>query len=96
MFFTLKKNFLFQLWSQWVQHGMDLPFHIFFGTGERLNTETYISKLLPFYKDEGNRFFRNSNWCLQQDGATAHTSARSQDWCKEYLNSFIPKDRWPF
>ena len=32
---------------------------------------------------------------VQQDGARAHTAARSQNWCKENLPNFIEKDRWP-
>ena len=47
------------------------------------------------YKSEGDRLFGDKNWCLQQDGATCHTSRISQDWCKNHLKSFIPKDRWP-
>ncbi|CAF5048993.1 unnamed protein product [Rotaria sp. Silwood1] len=74
-------------------NGLTIPY--FFETGERLNTETYITKLLPFYKEEGDRLFGHSNWCLQQDGASAHTSKESQDWCKRHLKYFIPEDRWP-
>ncbi|CAF5043352.1 unnamed protein product [Rotaria sp. Silwood1] len=45
--------------------------------------------------EEGDRLFGHSNWCLQQDGASAHTSKESQDWCKRHLKYFIPEDRWP-
>lgn len=32
---------------------------------------------------------------FQQDGATPHTARSTQQWCRENLNSFIPKEEWP-
>ncbi|CAF4597146.1 unnamed protein product [Rotaria sp. Silwood2] len=74
-------------------NGLTVPY--FFAKDERLNGECYRVKLLPFYKEEGDRLFMHSNWCLVQDGATAHTDRKTQDSCKKNLTSFIPKGRWP-
>ena len=74
-------------------NGLTMPF--FFEKDQRLNGSMYCDQLLPFYKAEGDRLFGHQNWCLQQDGASSHSDKRAQNWCREHLDSFIPKDRWP-
>lgn len=74
-------------------NGLSAPY--FFEKNERLNGQMYYEKVLPFYQGEGNRLFGHRKWCLQQDGASAHTDIRSQEWCRNNLFSFIPKSRWP-
>ena len=74
-------------------HGLTEPY--FFEGGERLNGAIYCDRILPFYKAQGDLLFGDRHWCLQQDGATAHTGRRSQQWCEDHLHAFIPKDRWP-
>jgi len=59
-----------------------------------VNQDTYINEVLPVAKKFGNKQFGN-DWWFQQDGARAHTAARSQNWCRENLPNFIEKDRWP-
>ena len=59
-----------------------------------VNQDTYINEVLPVAKKFGNKQFGN-DWCFEQDGARAHTAARSQNWCRENLPNFIEKDRWP-
>ena len=39
----------------------------FFEKGERFNNNKYIEKLLPFYKKQGNRIFKNQYWSFQED-----------------------------
>ncbi|CAF2201503.1 unnamed protein product [Rotaria magnacalcarata] len=74
-------------------NGLSAPY--FFEKNERLNGQMYCERVLPFYQVEGNRLFGHRKWCLQQDGASSHTDARSQEWCRNHLFSFIPKTRWP-
>ena len=59
-----------------------------------LNSESYCN-VLDFYKSEGDRLFKNSDWTFQQDGASSHTSLKAQEKCIEKFESFIPKERWP-
>ena len=34
-------------------------------------------------------------YIYQQDGAPAHTSIKTQDWCRENLPFFFEKEVWP-
>ncbi|KAI6656223.1 hypothetical protein LOD99_1556 [Oopsacas minuta] len=36
-----------------------------------------------------------SRYIFQQDGAPAHNAIKTQDWCKDNLNSFWEKGIWP-
>jgi hypothetical protein len=74
-------------------NGPTRPF--FFQKGERLNGQTYHDQLLPFYQKEGYELFGHNDWGLQQDGASSHTDAKIQQWCRNHFNFFIPKARWP-
>ena len=35
------------------------------------------------------------NYCWQQDSAPVHKANKTQEWCKEELASFWPRDLWP-
>ena len=59
-----------------------------------VNQDKYITDVLPVARRFGNGQLGN-DWWFQQDGARAHTAARTQNWCKENLPNFIEKDRWP-
>lgn len=59
-----------------------------------INQDKYIEEVLPVARRFGNKQL-GTHWWFQQDGARAHTAARSQNWCKENLPNFIEKDRWP-
>jgi transposase len=74
-------------------NGLTVP--DFFEKGERLNGKMYFEKLLPFYKEEGNRLFGHQNWGFQQDGASSHTDHRAQAWCKKNFKFFISQQKWP-
>ena len=73
-------------------NGLTKPY--FFNEGVTLNAERYIP-ILEFYKREGNRLFKNTDWNFQQDGASSHTSNLAQDWCQNNLKWYIPKQYWP-
>ena len=57
-------------------NGLTVPY--FFEKGERLNSNTYTEKLLPFYEKQGNPLFKNKDWSFQQDGASSHTGSKAQ------------------
>jgi hypothetical protein len=67
---------------------------LFFIKGERLNGQSYYNRLLPFYKEEGERLFGHKNWGFQQDGARSHTDNKAQKWRKKNFKFFIPKEKW--
>ncbi|CAF1303899.1 unnamed protein product [Rotaria magnacalcarata] len=50
----------------------------FFLKGEHLTDQSYQDKLLPFYKEEGERLLRHKNWDFQHDGASSHTADKAQ------------------
>lgn len=67
----------------------------YFYTGaEKLNKVSYCD-LLKFYKKEGDRLFKSDNWNFQQDGASCHTSIKSQELCQNTFYFFIDKKHWP-
>lgn len=59
-----------------------------------VDTEQYID-ILEKAQPSITRLFGNRSFCFQQDGATAHTSKRTQDWIKKNFKHFIPKEDWP-
>ena len=67
----------------------------FIDNNEMVTAAVYCNKILAFAKREGNRIFDNRRYIFQQDGTPAHTSNRSQIWCKNNFYKFIPKQRWP-
>ena len=72
--------------------GLTCPY--LFLKGEGVNGQTYHDQLLPLHKEEGKRLFEHKNWGFQQDGTDFHTANKAQKWCKQNLNSFIPKEKW--
>ena len=54
----------------------------------------YIKEVLPVALRYGNSMFGN-DWTFQQDNATPHTHAKTQEWCDDNFPSFFDKDRWP-
>ena len=59
-----------------------------------VNHERYIKDVLPVALKYGNDVF-GVDWTFQQDGATAHTHALTQQWCEDNFPSFLDKDHWP-
>ena len=74
-------------------YGLTRPY--FFSKDYRLNGQSYLNQLLPFYQQEGNRLFGHQNWGFQQDNASSHSDHHVQQWCKKNFKFFISKERWP-
>ena len=63
--------------------------------GSTINADVYVNRILPFAKREGAKLFGRRRWLFQQDGATSHTSNKSQKWCKNNFHLFLDKHHWP-
>ena len=62
----------------------------------KVNTALYAEEILESsVKPWAESFFGNKKWTFQQNGAPAHTSKKSQEWCRANFPDFIPKDEWP-
>ena len=60
----------------------------------KVNAAAYqsaLKRMLP----AANKLFGERHWCLQQDGASPHTAASTQQWLADNVPSFIPKNDWP-
>ena len=73
-------------------NGLTKPY--FFDKGLRLTTKKYID-VLEFYKCEGDRLFNSTDWGFVQDGASAHTSNESLEWCQNRFEWYVDKFHWP-
>jgi hypothetical protein len=60
----------------------------------KINADSYIQNVLPIALEEGKKLMGN-NWLFQQDGASAHTAKKTQEWCHNNFHSFIPAEKWP-
>lgn len=56
--------------------------------------DRYIKEVLPVALKYGNAMFGN-DWTFQQDGATPHNHAKTQEWCANKFPCFIDKEHWP-
>ena len=61
----------------------------------KINTDYYVTNLLPKLIEDCHNLMPNKNFIFQQDGAPAHTSQRTQEWLEENSPDFIKKDEWP-
>ncbi|CAF1459743.1 unnamed protein product [Didymodactylos carnosus] len=52
----------------------------------------YIERVLPVAKKCGDEMMGN-DWIFQQDNAPAHKDSETQQWCRDNLPSFIPRER---
>jgi hypothetical protein len=59
-----------------------------------VNHERYTKDILPVAFKYGNTVF-GDYLTFQQYGATAHTHAFTQQWCKDNFPSFLDEDHWP-
>jgi DNA-binding Lrp family transcriptional regulator len=71
-----------------------MPPH-FFPRGLKINTEEYIRVLREVVKPWMDGIANGRHYVFQQDGAPAHTSKATQDWCRENLPDFWSKEVWP-
>jgi hypothetical protein len=66
-----------------------------FAKGLKINTEEYIKVLIEGVKPWMDKVAAGRHYVFQQDGAPAHNSKATQDWCRENLPEFWPKEVWP-
>ncbi|XP_059096032.1 uncharacterized protein LOC131890653 [Tigriopus californicus] len=63
--------------------------------GTKVNSDAYINlleeELLPWIQQQ----HWEHGYAFMQDGAPAHTSKKTQDWCKANLMDFWDKNTWP-
>ncbi len=71
-----------------------MPPHVF-ETGFRVNTNVYIDVLTNMVKPWMDGVAAGRPYIWQQDGAPAHTSKKTQNWCRENLLFFWEKKVWP-
>ncbi len=66
-----------------------------FEAGLRVNTDVYIGVLTNVVKPWMDGVTAGRPYIWQQDGAPAHMSKKTQDWCWENLPFFCEKEVWP-
>ncbi len=71
-----------------------MPPHIF-AKGLKINTEEYVKVLKEVVKPWMDGLAAGRHYVFQQDGAPAHNSKTTQEWCRENLPEFWPKEVWP-
>jgi hypothetical protein len=71
-----------------------MPPH-FFPKGLKVNTDEYIKVLEEVVKPWMDQVAGGRPYVFQQDGAPAHNSKRTQDWCRANLPEFWGKELWP-
>ncbi len=71
-----------------------MPPH-FFEKGLKINTEEYLKVLKDVVKPWMDGVAAGRHYVFQQDGAPAHNSKKSQDWCAANLPEFWSKEVWP-
>ena len=67
----------------------------FFEAGLRVNAEAYISAMDSHVKPWIESIAGDRHYVFQQDGAPAHNANKTQQWLKENLKEFWPKNIWP-
>jgi hypothetical protein len=71
-----------------------MPPHIF-ESGLRVNTDVYLDVMTNVVKPWMDGVACGRPYIWQQDGAPAHTSKKTQDWCRDNLPFFWEKEVWP-
>ena len=71
-----------------------MPPHVF-EAGLRVNTEVYLDVLTNVVKPWMDEVAAGRPYIWQQDGAPAHNSNKTQQWCRENLPFFWEKEVWP-
>ena len=61
----------------------------------KVNIEVSVNNVLIPFLTAARGHFGNRAWTFQQDGATSHTSKRTQRWCADHLPRFWTKSMWP-
>ena len=81
------------VWTAISEKGKSLL--VFVPSEVKINKELYIKDILegaliPWCKS----LYGESNWTLQQDGATSHTAPVTQVWCENNCPAWISKEEW--
>ena len=71
-----------------------MPPHVF-PHGLRVNTEAYLDVMVTVVKPWMDGVAAGRPYIWQQDGAPAHNSNRTQEWCSAHLPHFWEKEVWP-
>jgi hypothetical protein len=71
-----------------------MPPHIF-EAGLRVDTKIYLDVLTNVVKPWMDEVAAGRPYIWQQDGAPAHTSKKTQEWCRDNLPFFWEKEIWP-
>ncbi len=71
-----------------------MPPH-FFPKGRKINTQEYLTVLKEVVKPWMDEVAAGRPYIFQQDGAPAHNSRETQDWCKKNIPEFWNKELWP-
>lgn len=71
-----------------------MPPH-FFEAGLKINTDVYIEVLSNVVKPWMEQVAAGRPYIWQQDGAPAHNSNKTQQWCRDNLPFFFEKEIWP-
>jgi transposase len=61
----------------------------------KVNSESYIRLLDRGLLTDCRRLYPANDYIFQQDGATSHTSRRTQQHMEDVVPAFIKKDEWP-
>lgn len=68
---------------------------IFIPAKESINTECYLTRIMPAVRDWIRRTYQPGQAVFMQNGAPAHTSNRTQAWIQENGIDFWHKEMWP-
>ncbi len=74
--------------------GSKMPLY-FFLTGEKIGAEAYYEVLRYHVLPMIQATYPDSKCVWMQDGAPAHRAKKVQNFCKENMANFWPKDIWP-
>jgi hypothetical protein len=66
-----------------------------FAKGLKINTEEYLKILKEVVMPWMDGVAARRHYMFQQDGAPAHNSKTTKEWCQENLPEFWPKEVWP-
>jgi len=66
-----------------------------FPKGLRVNTAEYPKVMIEVVEPWMRQVAHVRNYVWQQDGAPAHTSNKTQQWCQDNLPLFWEKELWP-
>lgn len=81
------------VWAAVASDGRKSPL-VFIDKGAKVNSDVYI-KILSTYALPWLRQTFSDGYIFTQDGAPAHTSKKTQTWCRENFVDFVSKDFWP-